>query len=219
MRETQASLLIADDERSIRISLSCVFEEIGYRVRTALDGFSALVEIGREEPEILLSDLNMPGMSGFDLLAEVRRRYPAVRTVAMSGSFTGNEVPSGLAADAFYEKGSSVGALVRIVQNLPWHERMPVGHAPGLRPAWVERDGRVHGAGTRGTVSCPECLRTFSQVLHNGASHLREPACVHCRSLVQSARSGADGQALVASFEERHDYAPSTISRTQTVNF
>jgi DNA-binding NtrC family response regulator len=135
MRETQASLLIVDDERSIRISLLCVFAELGYRVRAVEDGFSALVEISREEPEILLSDLNMPGMSGFALLAEVRRRFPAIRTIAMSGAFNGSEVPSGVAADAFYEKGSSVGALVRMLQNLPWHERVLARQAAGLSAA------------------------------------------------------------------------------------
>ncbi len=124
MPETRASLLIVDDERSIRMLLSGILTEIGYRVRTAEDGFSALVEIAKEPPDILLSDLNMPGMSGFELLAVVRRQFPAIQTIAMSGGFSGNEVPSGVAADAFYEKASSVPALLRLIENPPWHERM-----------------------------------------------------------------------------------------------
>ena len=127
MPETRAKLLIVDDERSIRLSLSCVLGEIGYRVRAAEDGFSALIQIAMDPPDILLSDLNMPGMSGFDLLATVRQHFPSIRTVAMSGTFNGNEAPSGVAADAFYGKGSSLGALLRILDDLPWHERMPVG--------------------------------------------------------------------------------------------
>lgn len=127
MPETRAKLLIVDDERSIRLSLSCVLGEIGYRVRTAEDGFSALVAIAMDPPEILVSDLNMPGMSGFELLAVVRRQFPAIRTIAMSGAFSGDEAPSGVAADAFYGKGSSLGALLRILDDLPWHQRMPVG--------------------------------------------------------------------------------------------
>ena len=124
MPETRASLLIVDDERSIRMLLSGILTEIGYRVRTAEDGFAALVEIAKEPPDILLSDLNMPGMSGFELLAVVRRQFPAIQTIAMSGGFSGNEVPSGVAADAFYEKGSSVPALLRLIENPPWHDRM-----------------------------------------------------------------------------------------------
>lgn len=124
--ETQgclARLLIVDDEASIRTSLSCVLSEIGYVVRSAEDGHSALQEIGKEVPEILLSDLYMPGMSGFELLFEVRRRYPAIQTVAMSGAFQGDEVPSGVAADGFFQKGSSIGSLLRIMSGLPCRDR------------------------------------------------------------------------------------------------
>jgi len=47
-------------------------------------------------PNILLSDLNMPGMSGFELLSVVRQRYPSIQVIAMSGSFSGEEVSVGL---------------------------------------------------------------------------------------------------------------------------
>ena len=119
--------MIVDDERSIRMTLSCVLGEIGYQVRTAEDGFTALVEIAKEAPEILLTDLNMAGMSGFELLATVRRQFPEIKTIAMSGAFSGNEVPSGVAADAFYGKGSSMVALVRLLDQLPGHERKAAG--------------------------------------------------------------------------------------------
>ena len=59
--------------------MSHVLTEIGYRVRSAEDGFSALREMRHEVPDILLSDLNMPGMSGFELLSVVRRRFPRSR--------------------------------------------------------------------------------------------------------------------------------------------
>jgi DNA-binding NtrC family response regulator len=126
MNETKANLLIVDDEPSIRMSLSHVLAEIGYRVRTAEDGVTALVAINEEVPDILVSDLNMPGMSGFELLANVRRHFPATHTIAMSGAFSGTEVPSGVAADAFYQKGSSLGSLLRMIENLPSHGRVLV---------------------------------------------------------------------------------------------
>jgi DNA-binding NarL/FixJ family response regulator len=43
-----------------------------------------LVEIRKEIAEIILSDLNMPGMSGFELLSLVRARFPSIRLIAMS---------------------------------------------------------------------------------------------------------------------------------------
>ena len=90
MPETKASLLIVDDEPSIRESLSFVLTEVGYSVRATEDGFSALIEIQKEIPDIILSDLNMPGMSGFELLSVVRRRFPAIPMIAMSGAFSGD---------------------------------------------------------------------------------------------------------------------------------
>lgn len=138
---TKARLLIVDDESSVRLSLSCVFEAIGYRVRTAADGLSALNSLREEMPEILISDLDMPGMSGFELLTVVRCRFPDLKTIAMSGAFSGDEVPSGLAADAFYQKGSSVACMLKIIENLPWHERMPVDHGAAPALAWVESTG------------------------------------------------------------------------------
>jgi len=124
MPEAKAKLLIVDDEPSIRSSMSAVLAEIGYGVRCAEDSSSALRELCREIPDILLSDLNMPGMSGFELLSVVRHRFPEIHTIAMSGSFSGDEVPSGVAADAFYQKGSSMGCLERILEALPRTERM-----------------------------------------------------------------------------------------------
>jgi len=119
MRQPEARFFIVDDEESIRMSLSHVLSEMGYRVRTAEDGFSALAERRKEIPDILLSDLNMPGMSGFELLLEVRSHFPSIQTIAMSGAFSGDEVPSGVAADAFYQKGCGVASLLKIVESLP----------------------------------------------------------------------------------------------------
>jgi CheY-like chemotaxis protein len=108
-----------DDKECIRTSLSLVLEALGFSVRSAEDGHSALREIRQQNPDILLSDLKMPGMSGFELLINVRRLFPAIRVIATSGSFCGNEVPAGVLADAFYPKGSSVSALLQILRSLP----------------------------------------------------------------------------------------------------
>ena len=123
MPDTKAKLLIVDDEPSIRTSMSHVLTEIGYWVRSAEDGFSALAELRKELPDILVSDLNMPGMSGFELLSVVRRRFPWIQTIAMSGAFQGDEASSGVAARAFYQKGSSLASLLRILEALPGRRR------------------------------------------------------------------------------------------------
>ena len=107
MPNPEKRILVVDDKECIRTSMSLVLTEMGYQVRSVGDGFAALRAIRQDTPEILLSDLNMPGMSGFELLSVVRRRFPAILVIAMSGAFSGNEVPSGVPADAFFQKGSS----------------------------------------------------------------------------------------------------------------
>ena len=101
-----------------------LFEEFGYSVREAVDGHSALRQIREQNPDILLSDLQMPGMSGRELLGNVRRLFPAIKVIATSGSYRGKEVPAGIFADAFYAKGSSVSALLQILRELPQMPRL-----------------------------------------------------------------------------------------------
>ena len=123
MPDLKASILIVEDEEPIRTSLAEILKVLGHRVRCAADGIAALVEINQEIPEILLSDLNMPGMSGFELLSAVRRRFPAIRVVAMSGAFSGHQVPDGVTADAFYAKGNGVAVLLKAIESLPFANR------------------------------------------------------------------------------------------------
>ncbi len=120
------SVLVVDDKECIRTSMSLVLESLGYSVRSAEDGHSALREIRRQNPDILLSDLVMPGMSGFELLMNVRSLFPAIQVIAASGSFSGSKIPEGVLADAFYPKGGGMGALLNILRSLPqMHRRTP----------------------------------------------------------------------------------------------
>jgi CheY-like chemotaxis protein len=153
-------------------------------VRTAEDGFSALAEIRKEIPDILLSDLNMPRMSGFELLSVIRRRYPSIQTIAMSGAFSGNEVPSGVAADGFYQKGSSMSSLLRLMGALPQPNRLPHSHPTALAPIWIQRNEQNKSGEAYATISCPECLRTFPQALSGSISSMRETDCIFCSSSI-----------------------------------
>jgi len=141
MAGTKTGVLVVDDEPMIRTSMSLVLAQIGYLVRSAGDGFSALVELQKELPNILVSDLNMPGMNGFELLSVVRRRFPSVQTIAMSGAFSGDGVPSGVAADAFYPKGSGMGFFLRVMESLPRLDRMSPNHPGASAPILDQRSG------------------------------------------------------------------------------
>jgi DNA-binding NtrC family response regulator len=118
-----AKLLIVDEDVSMRRSLSWLFAERGYRVRSAENAFSALLEVQHGVPDILISDLNMPGKSGIEFLSVVRDRLPSIRVIAMGGGFAGNRVPPGVAADAFYQKGKSPDLLIEFVHAMTQPKR------------------------------------------------------------------------------------------------
>jgi CheY-like chemotaxis protein len=99
----------------------------GYQVRTACDGVSALREIETGVPDLIVSDLNMPRMSGFELLSVLRAQFPAIPLIAMSGAFSGSQVPNGVIAEAFYEKGTDPSRLMQLVSAM-------------MRPQAVQRD-------------------------------------------------------------------------------
>lgn len=186
MSDSKARILIVDDEVSIRTSLSMLLGEMGHPTNTAEDGFSALASMRKQIPDILISDLYMPGMSGFELTSVVRRRFPEVRTVVMSGAFRGNEVPSGVAADAFFQKGSSMGSLLRILQSLTsdgGEMRSCVSFANG--PIWIQPSGFDRAIDARITICCPECLRTFSEAGGGLGGEVCETKCAHCRGRIR----------------------------------
>jgi CheY-like chemotaxis protein len=187
MPDAKVKLLIVDDDVSIRTSLSLIFTGFGHSVRSSADGFSALFEIRQELPDIILSDLNMPGMSGFELLSVVRHRFPTIQVVAMSAAFSGDAVPTGVAADAFYEKGKNLGFLLQMVQVMTQTARSSPHHPSTLAPIWIPKNGHDPSGAEYVVITCPECLRTFPQLLGDAMQLIRETGCAHCSSLIHYA--------------------------------
>jgi CheY-like chemotaxis protein len=182
MPKATMNLLVVEDEAVLRTSLSHIFSAFGHRVRCAADGFSALSELRVEVPDMILSDLNMPGMSGFEFLSVVRRRFPTVKVVAMSSAFTVDGIPPGVAADRFYQKGSNLGSLLQMVEDLTSSER-PQSHHAGhaAAPIWVENEPDGRG-GARIMLTCPECLRAFHQYSVETPFPVHETNCIYCNS-------------------------------------
>ena len=80
----QHTILIVDDEKSLRMSLSLVLQKEGYRVDTAANAEEALAQLGLHEYDLMFLDLNMPGMSGIDLLVEIHKHYPNIPVLILT---------------------------------------------------------------------------------------------------------------------------------------
>ena len=198
MSHRPVDIVVADDNAMLLNVLSETLEECGYSVRSAVGGLEALTEIRRRAPDILLSDLNMPRMSGFELLSIVRRRHPKIRVIAMSASFPG-VVPQGVAADAFYEKdATSVAQLLLIVnamRNEPDSQFLRVSN-----PVWIPKPSTVPGGSSSAPFACPECLRAYPCAIDE-RELVHHWSCPYCLYRVQlafcPANTEADEQSLV----------------------
>jgi CheY-like chemotaxis protein len=183
MPNSTVNLLVVEDEAALRTSLAHIFAAFGHRVRCAADGFSALSELRLEIPDIILSDLNMPGMSGFEFLSVVRRRFPAIKVVAMSSAFPVDGVPLGVAADAFYQKGSNLGSLLQIVESMTTRGPQSPKLSSTPAPIWVERSEQNASDEACITLTCPECLRAFAQFCGEPQRPVHETNCTYCNNM------------------------------------
>lgn len=159
-RTFEYRMLIVDDDAVFCEIADQLFSSLGYTVRCADDGFEALAMMKEALPDVIICDLNMPRMSGFELLAIVRRRFPQIPVVAMSGEYLGTDWPSGLIADAYLQKGGEHSPEVLVQKIRQLLEKSPLranvvksAHAP----VWIPLDGKPYFV-----LTCPECLRSFS---------------------------------------------------------
>jgi CheY-like chemotaxis protein len=182
-------ILIVDDDSAIRSTLKFLLADAGYEVNTAEHGFDALLQLKRTRPELIASDLNMPQMSGFEFLSVVRRRFPHIPVVAMSGAYGSCEsVPGGVIADAFYAKGSGqpgllLSKIADLIRTAP--ERIRAHHQESA-PVWIPRNGRDSSGVPYVVLTCTECLRSFPlSVEANPEQRVEEVSCLFCTSAVR----------------------------------
>lgn len=83
-----ASLLIADDEKNIRSGLELAFEDEGYTVVTAADGKEAWEKLQKNVIDLVITDLRMPEMDGYELLKRISAAYPTLPVIVLTGHGT-----------------------------------------------------------------------------------------------------------------------------------
>jgi DNA-binding NtrC family response regulator len=82
--DTKGRILVVDDEVNARTALVELLREDGYSVESAADGFKALGKLDDFAPDLVLTDLKMPGMDGVELLARVRERDADLPVIVMT---------------------------------------------------------------------------------------------------------------------------------------
>jgi CheY-like chemotaxis protein len=153
-------ILLVDDDERIRTTAHALLEAQGYIVLCAADGFEGLSALKQSLPDVIISDLRMPNMNGFEFLSVVRKRFPHIAVIAISGDFSGINVPDSVLADAFFEKGrySPENLFRKIIalleEEIPTRPRIS---RPSKPTVWIP----VSTKASYVAVTCPSCLRTF----------------------------------------------------------
>jgi CheY-like chemotaxis protein len=101
MKLETPSLLITDDDRDFRETLSSVFESRGFRTLQAGDGEEALDVVSREPVHLLLLDMHMPRLTGLDTIRELRKLHLELPCVLISAAMDQQIEAAARAANAF----------------------------------------------------------------------------------------------------------------------
>ena len=182
-------ILVVDDDASVRRSMTRLLNAAGYEVSTAEHGFDALLQLRTAVPDVIISDLNMPQMSGFEFLSVVRRRFPEIPVIAVSGAYeTGDHVPGGVIADAFYPKGQHrpERLLLTVAELLGTAAVRATNHQRQSAPVWIPRNGKDSKGVPFIVLTCTHCLRSFPlSVLHENVQEIQETPCLFCTTPVR----------------------------------
>jgi len=115
-------ILIADDEPNIVVSLEFLMKQKGYVVKVVNDGEAALAAVGEFVPDLILLDVMMPRMSGYDVCQRVRENpaWQSIKIIMLSVKGRDIEVSKGIAvgADAYVTKPFSTKDLIEKVRAM-----------------------------------------------------------------------------------------------------
>lgn len=108
-------ILVVDDDTDIRQTIRDILELEGYSIATAADGREALERIADRRPVLVLLDLQMPVMSGWEVLSQLRAEGSGLPVVFMSAGYRARTEAERHNADAHLGKPFEMDELLRIV--------------------------------------------------------------------------------------------------------
>ena len=115
-------VLLVEDSVDVLCLLQVELETLGYEVDTAMRADVALVKAVRTHPDVIVSDLGMPGMDGFEFIKRIRKTagFASVPAIALTGSSSDKDVQYALAVGftAHVSKPVEAGELARRIEQL-----------------------------------------------------------------------------------------------------
>ena len=113
------SILVVDDEKNIRTTLADILEERGYEVLTADCGEKAVKLCEKRAFDVILMDVRMPGMDGFEAFRVIRRERRGARVIMMSayGMHAFQRVARDEGAAAFVQKPLQIERLLSLIEE------------------------------------------------------------------------------------------------------
>ncbi|MEA2059314.1 MAG: sigma-54 dependent transcriptional regulator [Thermodesulfobacteriota bacterium] len=113
------AVLIVDDEKSIIQSLDGILSDDGFEVLHAANGYEAIKKIESESPDIVLLDIWMPGMDGIETLKEIKKDFPNLPVVMITGHGTIESAVDATKSGAFdfLEKPLSIDKVIITINN------------------------------------------------------------------------------------------------------
>jgi CheY-like chemotaxis protein len=181
--EFRRRVLLVHGEQKFLDECSAELRKRGYEVLTAREGFEALCALRGAVPEVLISELDLPRMSGFELLSVVRTRFPQVAVIATSGEYTAHSLPIETTADAFVAQGPNMIFELMEAVNTAISDSPVRGSKPKSQsaPVWIPSSSTGYII-----LTCPECLRSFSVVQPKAdMDKTLQEACISCGARVR----------------------------------
>lgn len=193
MAQQSKHVLLVDDDPLIRASVRKYLAAAGYFVREAVDGLDALKKLRAGLPHLIISDLNMPRMSGNEFLDVVRQRFPQIPVIVISEALP-DQMPEGLAADAYFHKNGT--GLSQLLLTMVALSRMPLPRIASPRSHQKPVQARWDGDGHY-TLRCDDCLRELSIPRDATTRTERDwTVCVYCGRLTDFLIPKVDRQGL-----------------------
>ncbi|MCE9634119.1 MAG: response regulator [Planctomycetes bacterium] len=115
-----AKILVVDDEHFVRDLLVKILARQGHDVRGVADAAEALRQLESESWDLVLTDVVMPGIDGFELLRRVKGSWPAVKVIVLTGYARRQSISDFLlyGADEYLAKPFQVHELLAVVSRV-----------------------------------------------------------------------------------------------------